>query len=75
MSDEHNKAFGQRLRQARKAAGLKTEELGEKVFYGKWAIESYERGMRLPPIETVCKMAEVLGVSVNWLTEGRGEGP
>ena len=70
---EFNKEFGKRLRQARKAAGLSHEELGNLIMYGFRTIKAWEEGRRLPHLDVVCEMAGHLGVTVGWLAAGEGE--
>ena len=57
----------ERLRSARKAAGMTMKELGQKVGCAEATISHYELGRNEPPQEVLIKMAEVLGVSVSWL--------
>ena len=57
--------FGERLKEARKAAGLTQEQLGEKIGVTGVTIMRYEKGERRPSYEQVKKMGEALGV--NWL--------
>ena len=70
---EYNKEFGKRLRQARKAACMSREELGNLIAYGHHTVTAWERGRRLPRLDVVCEMAKHLGVTVGWLAAGEGE--
>jgi transcriptional regulator with XRE-family HTH domain len=61
--------FGQRLRQARKAAGLSLHELGAQLSPSRSAqsINNYEKGLRLPSSELLRCLREVLGNSLDEL--------
>lgn len=62
--------FGARLGYARTTAGLTQAELAKRIHYTKAAIQNWEYGRRLPRIDAVAQLAEVLGVSVNYLITG-----
>jgi transcriptional regulator with XRE-family HTH domain len=70
---EYSKAFGKRLREARKAAGMCQEELGDLVVYGHNTVRAWEEGKRLPHLDIACQLALHLGVTVGWLVAGEGE--
>lgn len=56
----------------RQALRLSRAELGAKVGATELTIGQYERNARTPPIETLCKLADVLGQSIDSLV-GRTE--
>ena len=59
---------GERIRQARKAAGLTQKELAEKVGVKFSAIHKYETGMIVNlKRETIAELAKALDVSPAWL--------
>jgi len=59
---------GERIRQARKAAGLTQKELAEKVGVKFSAIHKYETGMIVNlKRETIAELAKALDVSPSWL--------
>lgn len=62
--------MGERIRAVRKAAGVTQRELAERlgIFYQQ--ISQYERGERNPKYETVEKIADALGISVEELIRG-----
>lgn len=64
------KKFSERLMRARSAKGLSKHELEELSGLSRGAIKAYERGNTLPRIDSLAKLAEALGVSINWLTYG-----
>lgn len=56
-----------RLREIRRAKGLTAKELGEMVGKAEVTITQYEVGGRNPTRGTLEKLADVLGVSVDYL--------
>ena len=62
-----------RIRQARIAADLSQEELGNLVGYTKNYINLIENGKRNPSSLLVSKFAEVLSVNEEWLRTGEGD--
>lgn len=57
----------ERLRELRKDKGLTTTELGNIIGCSNPTITNYERGYRKPDPETLIKLAEFFGVSVDYL--------
>ncbi len=69
-------SFGENLKKARKDAGLTQIELARRAGITERSIYNYEYNDRVPRISTVAKLAQILGVSSDWLLggqEGRGE--
>ena len=64
---DFKKKFCQRLREARKKANLTQAELGEKIEVGHAAIGHMETGHHSPTFDSLCRLAETLGVSLDWL--------
>lgn len=62
-----------RIRTARKAAGLTQAELAEKIGSSKGAITYYEGGQRTPLTPIAISIAKACGVNENWLITGDGE--
>lgn len=60
--------FGKRLRAVRKELGLTQKELGERIGVGRTTISEYESGKIVPRQDGLIKLAEVLGVNVDFLT-------
>lgn len=56
-----------KMRQLRKEAGLTMKELGMKVGALESSISTYERGIVEPDIETLGKIADALGVTIDEL--------
>ena len=51
----------------RTAAGLTQSELGEKLNYSDKSISKWERGEALPDVSVLKRMADIFGVSVDYL--------
>lgn len=68
--DDYTRAFGQRLKALRKAAGLTQKELGDKMFMDRTAIQRWERGQRRPHVYNLVLLAGALGCSVEYLATG-----
>ena len=57
--------IGERIKQARKAKGLKQKELAEKIGMTPQSICRYEADGRRPKADAMLKIAEVLGVRIS----------
>lgn len=64
---EHRLTFGSNLKQLRKKHGLTRMQLAQSISYSEKAIEKWEMGGSVPPVATVCKLAEFFQVSVDAL--------
>jgi transcriptional regulator with XRE-family HTH domain len=62
-------AFGDRLAFARKQKKMTQGELGKKVGTSGDIIGKYERGENIPSIDVAAKMAEALGVTLDYLVK------
>ena len=74
-STSHPVTVGERLRQARVAAGMSQNEVVEAlsaldVTLTKAGLSKYERGGSMPKPRTLRALAEVLGVNIDFLLEG-----
>ena len=65
--------FPQRLRDLRKQKNLSQMELGKLVGLHHTHIGRYERGISRPAADTLKRLADVLGVSGDYLIEGATE--
>lgn len=75
MSD-HLDTLPQRLAFARGAAGLNRTALATKAGLNASHVRLIEEGHREDPTgTTLAKLSEALGVSLDWLVRGVGEGP
>lgn len=62
--------IGQRIKEARKSAGLTQRELAEKSGTATGTIQQYELGKRQPRIEQLQAIASALGVTTNYFLTG-----
>ncbi len=58
----------------RHASGMTQLELAEKLSYTDKAVSKWERGESIPDITVLIKIAELFGVSVDWLISEEHEG-
>jgi XRE family transcriptional regulator, regulator of sulfur utilization len=65
-------AVGSNLARIRSAKGLSQEELGFRAGLHRTAIGDLERGENIPRLDSAMKMAAVLDVPLEALTEGIG---
>ena len=63
-------AFGERVRAARKAAGLTQEALAEAAELHPTFISNIERGYRVPTVPTMLRVARGLAVRPGDLVDG-----
>ena len=59
--------FGEKLKEARKEAGLSQEQLAEKVCVSRSAIAKWESDRGMPDVNNLKAMAQLLGISVDYL--------
>ncbi|MFZ2588128.1 helix-turn-helix domain-containing protein [Paucilactobacillus nenjiangensis] len=60
-------SFGIRLKELRNSKHMSQEELGKFLNVGKSSISSYENGTREPSKESIVKIAEIFGVTTDYL--------
>ena len=65
-----NRAIGQRIREIRKRLKLKGEELGQILGVSKGTVSAYERGEAKVSPEYLIRLAELGGVTLDWLVAG-----
>jgi transcriptional regulator with XRE-family HTH domain len=70
MSRDLAGLFGQNLARCRKRADLSQEELGVMASVHRTEISQLERGLRLPRIDTMIKLAASLDASADELLAG-----
>lgn len=69
-TNEQNKmTFGDKLKSARKSAGLTQEQLAEKLLVSRQAITKWESNRGLPDIENLKQISLALGVSLDYLLD------
>ena len=59
-----------RIAQARRAAGLSQEQLGEQLGVSRQAVSKWESGAANPDVAYLAAMCRELGVSSDWLLLG-----
>ena len=64
-------AFAARLRQA--ISGRSITALAQKLGVSRTAVHDWIAGRATPDVITISRLASVIGVSMEWLTAGRGE--
>ena len=74
MADK-NPQFGSRLKSAIKSSGLKQVQLAEKINVTATSISYYAKHGRVPEWDILVKIADLLGVSTDWLLTGKGPKP
>lgn len=68
--------IGRRLREARLAAGLTQMQLHALSDLEQATISKYERGdVEEPSAPKIAALARALGVSMEWIVTGAGDGP
>lgn len=60
-------SIGQRIKQARKANNMSLRNLAEKAEISPMAISKYERGLDTPSSGVLLRLAQALGVSIDFL--------
>lgn len=68
------KILAKRLRQARDEAGYKQVDAAKKLGISNGTLSGYERSYRDPDTDILNEMAELYGVSVDWLL-GKSNSP
>lgn len=64
-----NLTFGQKLKDARKKAGLTQEQLAEKLAVSRQAVTKWESDKGLPDVENWKTLSKVLNVSIDYLLD------
>ena len=65
--------LGERIREARKRAGMSQELLAERMEVSRQAVAKWESGRSAPSAERLYRLAEVLGTTPQHLLQGDGE--
>ena len=69
MQEVHKMTFGEKLREARKTAGMTQEQLAATLSVSRQAITKWESDKGIPDIENLKLLASVLGVSIDYLLD------
>lgn len=64
---ENTIIFGNNLKELRKKSGYTRAQLANIISYSVKAVEKWESGNSVPPVNTVCRIAELFGVTVDSL--------
>lgn len=67
--DEVSITFGEKLKSARKRAGLTQEQLAEQLLVSRQAITKWESGKGLPDIENLKQLSKRLDVRIDYLLD------
>ena len=59
--------LGRRIQEARKAAGLSQESLGERLGVSRQAVSKWESGASVPDLENLIAMSRIFGVTIGAL--------
>ena len=63
--------MGIRIAALRKACGMNQKELAQRLKISPSTVGMYEQGRREPSVETLSAMAEIFGVSIDFLVTGK----
>lgn len=64
-----------RFRELREKAGLTTAELARRIGVSQAAASQWDTGKKFPSTETLCKLADLYGVSLDYLVGRESEDP
>jgi transcriptional regulator with XRE-family HTH domain len=64
--------FGERLREARKKAGMNQSALAKAALVSQNSISKWENGHKMPNVYSAYLLAKALNVSAGWLVAGEG---
>ncbi|MGO4889897.1 helix-turn-helix domain-containing protein [Anaerobacillus sp. MEB173] len=59
--------FKSRLKRLRKQKSLTQQEVGDRIGVSKVAVSGYENGIRSPETDTLKKIADLFGTSIDYL--------
>jgi len=66
MTDDLKRAIGRRVRTARREAGVTQEDLAARTDRSTEAVSNIERGVSLPTLDTLERLAEALGAPLSF---------
>ena len=66
---EERMTFGEKLKSARKSAGLTQEQLAQKLLVSRQAITKWEAEKGMPDIENLKNISRILNVSIDYLLD------
>ena len=65
--------FGSNLRRARMDSGLTQQKTADAIGVTLRVYQSYEQGKHSPSLESLVRIADILGVTTDWLLGRSGE--
>ncbi|MDD2688059.1 MAG: helix-turn-helix transcriptional regulator [Bacteroidales bacterium] len=65
------KKIGNKIAEARKKLTISQAQLAQKLFISPQAVGKWERGESMPDIITLNRLAEILGVDLNYFSEDK----
>jgi transcriptional regulator with XRE-family HTH domain len=69
MTQMETKMIGNKIVEARKKLNISQAQLAEKLFISAQAVGKWERGESMPDITTLIRLAEILGVDLNYFSK------
>jgi uncharacterized protein YjbI with pentapeptide repeats len=69
MAHMETKKIGNKIAEARKKTNISQAELAQRLFISPQAVGKWERGESMPDIITFNRLAEILGVDLNYFSE------
>ena len=69
-NDKASMTFGEKIKSARKQAGLTQEQLAEKLLVSRPAITKWEADKGMPDIGNLKRLSRLLHISVDYLLDG-----
>lgn len=63
----YTEQFGPKLKQARKQNFITQDEVAKELNIKRYNLSNYETGKREPDLETLAKLANLYGVTADWL--------
>lgn len=70
-NDEVRLTLGEKLKSARKGAGLTQEQLAEKLMVSRQAITKWEADKGMPDIGNIKQLSKLLNISIDYLLDSR----
>lgn len=67
--------LGQQIKNLRTANHLSQEDLAQKLFVSRQSISKYENGEATPDVDKLVQLAEIFGVSLDYLILGKEAEP
>ena len=65
-----SKIIGNKIAEARKKINISQAQLAQRLFISSQAVGKWERGESMPDIITLNRLAEIIGVDLNYFSEG-----